>query len=77
MGMVEELRSVEVSVPNLNPVDATRDGGGDEVRQVPSDGLPVDDEGENRSRFRGQNVAIPSRGLDADAYSRRGIRPDS
>lgn len=74
----EQRGALELSIPRLHPVDAGRDAGRDgrfdvAVRQQ----CPVEDEAQDRVRVGGQNEATPSRGLDAVAYRRRGIRPDS
>ena len=71
---LEERLRVEVLLAQLDPVDA----GGDECSRDPGERgkeRPVRDEAESRACD--QNSASPSRGLDAVAYRRRGIRPDS
>ena len=66
----------ELSVADLQPVRAVREGRLDRRRQrVPARGA-VDDQAQDGRRS-AQKLASPSSGLDAEAYRRRGMRPAS
>jgi hypothetical protein len=59
----QQRRALEAAVADLDPVHAGAHRGGYGAR-----GSGVEHQGQDRSRsLRGQNVASPSRGLDAEA----------
>ena len=80
-GELQELASVEILLPELDAIDACLDRLGDPFGQRRPAHLAVRHEAEQRGcgqqSARGQKSARPSSGLDAVAYNRRGILPDS
>ena len=65
----------EARLAELEPVDAAAHGRLHQVRA--RRGVAVEHQREDGPCGSRQNVASPSRGLDAEAYRRRGMRPAS
>ena len=73
----EQRGALEPALAHLDPVDAAAHG-----RRYPRRCrfrmlAAIHHEAQDRASHRAQKLAVPSSGLDAEAYSRRGIRPDS
>jgi len=73
---VEPVGTLELTLAQLEPVGSICEGGLDGGGQRLAAGRAVDDQAQDGT-LRAQKVASPSSGLDADAYSRRGMRPAS